>query len=96
VACFLLPCAEEEGTVADDRDRDRDGNREGVEGVENPWNELKRSEGARPPETDRSTPSAGKPSKAFPPGTYGELNYKEEDSPEGVRTEPDGSTGGSR
>ncbi len=78
--------------MADDRERDR----KGVEGVENPWNELKRSEGARPPETDPGAPSAGKSSKAFPPGTYGELNYKEEDSPEGTRTEPDGSTGGSR
>ncbi len=55
--------------------------------IENPWNELKPSETAGQKERDPSGPAAPKPTKAFPPGSYGELNYKDEDSPSGAGEE---------
>lgn len=51
--------------------------------IENPWNELKPSETTGHKKNDDDAAAAPKPAERLPEGSYGELNYKEEDSPEG-------------
>ncbi|MEP6993190.1 MAG: hypothetical protein ABI968_01620 [Acidobacteriota bacterium] len=59
--------------------------------VENPLNELKPTEKVGQ-SGDAAKDPTRKPAKAFPPGSSGELNDKDEDSPSGdAETLPDGA-----